>query len=175
MRVCDLMTQGVATCAVTDDLAEPARVMWEKDCGCVPVLDAARRVVGMLTDRDVCMAAYTQGKPLREIRVSSAMSKALHACHPDDMLEEAVETMRREQVRRLPVVDETGLLVGLVSLNDLACEAFDERVLRSKDVTLDQIGETLAALCSHRMRAGEELVAASPTRRTAAERVAVPT
>jgi CBS-domain-containing membrane protein len=94
--------------------------MWEADCGVVPVIDAESRVVGMITDRDVCMAAYTQGKPLWQIPVSSACSQKVYACKLNDSLQTAENLMRVAQVRRLPVVDEDGQLWGLVSLGDLA-------------------------------------------------------
>jgi CBS domain-containing protein len=124
--------------------------MWEGDCGCVPVVDQDGRVVGMLTDRDVCMAAYTQGKPLTDVRVESAMAKQVHSCRPDDAVATAERTMRERQVRRLPVIDAKGRLVGLLSLNDIAIEAVRERELRQREVSAAEVGLTLAALCAHR-------------------------
>jgi CBS domain-containing protein len=164
MKVQKLMTKDVATCSSLDDLSVPARLMWEHDCGCVPVVDSEGRVEGMITDRDVCMAAYTSGRTLRELRVSGAMSRKVVGCRPDDDLASAEEAMRNAQVRRLPVMDEKRKLVGLITLNDLACEASDERVLRRKELTLDEIALTLATVSAHRQRHGEEL-AARPTRR----------
>ena len=77
MRVEQLMTRTVETCEPHDTLVTAARIMWTRDCGCVPVVvpeEGGHRVVGMLTDRDVCMAAYLQGRPLSEISVASVMS-----------------------------------------------------------------------------------------------------
>lgn len=68
MKVQDIMTADVETCRLDDTLDRPAAIMWERDCGVVPVVDDESRIVGMLTDRDICMAAYTQGRPLPEIR-----------------------------------------------------------------------------------------------------------
>ena len=74
MKVMDAMTRSVAACNEEDTLNRAAQLMWEGDCGCIPVLDAGGDVRGILTDRDVCMAAYTQGLPLQQIPVRRAMS-----------------------------------------------------------------------------------------------------
>lgn len=118
MLVGDLMTRDPKTCAPDDSLEAAARILWDEDVGVVPVvLDG--RAVGVVTDRDACMAAYTRGRPLREIPVFVAMSKVLHAVRPDDRVEEALRVMRERQVRRLPVVDPHGRLLGLLSATDL--------------------------------------------------------
>ncbi len=147
MNVGQLMTQDVRACRPEDTLDTAAQIMWDNDCGCVPVVDANRRVVGMLTDRDICMAAYTQGGPLRALLASSAMAKKVFSCKPEDTLEAAEEIMRANQIRRLPVVDAEGRLLGIISLNDIAREAERERTRRRKEVTTDEIGLTLAAIC----------------------------
>ena len=77
MTVGDLMTTDVKACGSHDGLDVPARLMWANDCGCVPVVDESGHVVGMLTDRDICMAALTQGGPLTQLRVSNSMAKVL--------------------------------------------------------------------------------------------------
>ncbi len=150
MNVGQLMTQNVRACHAEDTLNIAAQIMWENDCGCVPVVDAERRVVGMLTDRDICMAAYTQGGALRALRVSSAMAKKVHACKTEDALSAAEELMQARQIRRLPVVDADGHLVGIISLNDIAREAERERAARKKEVTTEEIGLALAAICKAR-------------------------
>ncbi|MBL9007027.1 MAG: CBS domain-containing protein [Myxococcales bacterium] len=123
MQVQQLMSEPVLVCHTSDTLSDAARFMWENDVGAVPIVDNQGRVVSMLTDRDICMAAYTQGRPLSEIGVSVAMSERLVVCHPEDSLERAEELMSLYQVRRLPVVDLEGLVLGILSLNDLARSA----------------------------------------------------
>ncbi len=120
MRVKEMMTAPVVTCAVDHHLNDVARCMWEYDCGSIPIVDDDGRLVGMLTDRDVCMAAYTQGLPLEDIRVPTAMSTQILLCHIDDSVEMAERLMREGQVRRVPVVDNNGRPVGIISMNDLA-------------------------------------------------------
>jgi CBS domain-containing protein len=119
-RVLDAMTRSVVTCKADDSLNRAAQVMWEADCGAVPIVDEDGRLIGMITDRDICMAAYTQGLPLAGISVRSAMSTALHSCKPGDSLRSLMDAMAKYQVRRVPVVDEGGKLVGIVSLADVA-------------------------------------------------------
>ncbi len=103
----------------SDRLDAAARVLWEQDCGFVPVLDAASGLCGVLTDRDLCMAAYTQGRSLGEIPVSAVMARKVSTCRPDDSVAAALATMQEAQVRRLPVIDALGRLVGVLAMNDL--------------------------------------------------------
>lgn len=151
MNVGQLMTHNVRACRPEDTLDTAAQIMWDNDCGCVPVVDAHRQVVGMLTDRDICMAAYTQGGALRALLVSSAMSKKVHSCKPEDPLAAAEELMRTRRIRRLPVTDAEGHLVGVISLNDIAREAQGERTRAKKEVTSGEVGLTLATICSPRL------------------------
>ena len=75
----------------------------------------------MITDRDLCMAAYTTGRTLSDLHVHDAMSRELHKCRPGDSIEDAEALMQRAQVRRLPVVDHGGQLAGILSLADVVC------------------------------------------------------
>jgi CBS domain-containing protein len=152
--VSEIMTSKVASCVETDTLADAARLMGEVDCGAIPVVAqaASRRLIGIVTDRDICMAAYRMGKPLAEIRVHDAMTAPVRTCSADASPSEAEYVMRDAGVRRLPVVDERGTLVGLLSLADLAREAEHERRLRQPVVNQIEIGATLAAICAPRPR-----------------------
>jgi len=139
MRVRDLMTPDPWSCAPTDSLAAAARLLWDRDVGVLPVVEGGV-VVGMLTDRDACMAAYTQGRPLAELPVRSAMSREVHAARPDDSIASAMFTMREQQVRRLPVVDEAGGLQGVLSVGDLTGAAV------VGDLDPGELIDTLAAI-----------------------------
>ena len=123
MKVEQIMNRDVKVCYAQDTLNRPAQIMWDEPCGAVPVVDGQYKPVGFLTDRDICMAAYTQGKPLHEVRVETAMARKVVSCRSDDDLSSAAGLMRQNRTRRLPVVDLNGVLVGLLSLDDLACEA----------------------------------------------------
>ena len=123
--------------------------MWENDVGCLPVTegDESGRLIGMITDRDICMAAYFAERALSEIRVADAMTKDTRACNPGDDLAEARAIMRETAVRRLPVIDESERVIGLLSLADLAREAIRQRGVMNRDVTVGEVGLVLAAIC----------------------------
>jgi CBS domain-containing protein len=161
MRVEALMTRTVATCRPHDTLDGVARTMWDGDFGCVPVVqddDGGVCVVGMITDRDICMAAYTQGRPLFDIPVSTAMQRDVRSCGPKDTVRQAIKILETNQLHRLPVVDDHDHLVGLLSLADVAREAAREHSRSARDVTADEIADAVEAVTAPRARG--ELVAA---------------
>jgi len=119
MYVHELMTPAPAVCTTSDHLSRAAQIMWDRDCGVVPVLDAAGHLAGIVTDRDLCMAAYTQGVALHDLNVERVMSKLLTTVGADDSIEDALEMLAEAEVRRLPVVDAQGRLVGILSLADV--------------------------------------------------------
>jgi len=120
MNTEQLMTRNVRTCSADDTLEQATRIMWDADVGSVVVTDEERRPIGMITDRDVAMAVYTQGVALRDARVQSAMANQVVTCSVTSTLSEIEDKMQRAQVRRIPVVDSAGKLVGVVSLADIA-------------------------------------------------------
>jgi CBS domain-containing protein len=148
MQVKELMTRAVVCCRDTDKLTTAAMIMWDCDVGTVPVLDGDGRVVGMITDRDIAMAAYTRGQPLTEIPVASARSQTLIACTPEDDIAAVEEKMRSSQVRRVPVLDALDELVGILSLNDLVRAASATR--RFGAPAPAEVTATLGAICRPR-------------------------
>jgi CBS domain-containing protein len=112
MIISELMQHDVRTCTAGVSLAVPARIMWEHDCGSVPVMGEDGQLTGMITDRDICMAAYLRGQPLHECTVADVMSRPAIATHANDTLAKAEDTMRDNRIRRLPVVDESGRLTA---------------------------------------------------------------
>jgi CBS domain-containing protein len=127
-------------------------MMRDNDCGCLPVTagDESQTVVGMITDRDICVVAQSQGKPLTEIPVRDAMAKGVWACNPGDAPDEAEAIMREARVRRLPVVDEADHLLGLLSLADLAREAARQHWSKHREITEAEVGAVLATICEPR-------------------------
>lgn len=119
MKVAAIMTDDVVVCGAHDTLERAAHLMWDRDVGCLPVVDAVGGLLGIVTDRDVALTAYRRGLPLREIPVSMAMAPRVYVCAPDDEVGVAAHTMSVRRVRRLPVVDDAGHVVGVVSLDDL--------------------------------------------------------
>lgn len=120
MQIKDLMSHPAVTCPTSATLDHAARLMWECDCGVVPVVDGKGHLTGVLTDRDICMAAYTQGRRLNDISVTTAMAKHVIALRGEDTLDSAEHLMADNQIRRLPVLDRDDHVIGVVSLNDIA-------------------------------------------------------
>jgi CBS domain-containing protein len=152
MKVKDVMSHNVRTCFMSDNLAAAAQLMWEHDCGCVPVLNDHAQVVGMITDRDVCMTVFFQGVSMSEIKVSTVMSRQVFVCTADDDLSAAEKIMSEKKVRRLPVLDTQARLVGLLSLSDIATRADQEctQGTVTRSVTDAQVARLAAAVCKSR-------------------------
>ncbi|MCK6446080.1 MAG: CBS domain-containing protein [Planctomycetes bacterium] len=146
MKIEELMTKSVATVSCDDTLEAAARQFWERDAGVVPVVDGRGVVVGMLTDRDVCIAAWTRGARLWEVRVADVMAKRVQVCWADDSPEVALELMVEQRVRRLPVVDSERRLLGLVSLCDLARSAAKDSRPATRERRLSRVGAALAEI-----------------------------
>jgi CBS-domain-containing membrane protein len=150
MLVEQLMSRTPYTCQPSDMLDVPARVMWERDVGCVAVVDENRKAVGMITDRDICMAAYTTGGRLYEMNVMRTLNRPLVSCSPGDSIAAAERLMSEHQVRRLAVVDAFGALVGVISQNDLVREAVDENESRRREISGNEVLRTIHAIGSIR-------------------------
>jgi CBS domain-containing protein len=157
-KIDTFMTATLHTCSLGDSLTRAAQIMWDCDCGAVPVVDADGKLCGMLTDRDLCMAAYTKGSPLFAIAVSDVMSKHPHVCTVGDTLAHAISLMASAQVRRLPVVDAGGRPVGIVSLADIVHSA---AFLGQKDAEglMFQLLDAVSKRRSHTSSTGEPLAA----------------
>ncbi|MDH5306712.1 MAG: CBS domain-containing protein, partial [Myxococcales bacterium] len=142
-------------CRPDDSLDAAARIMSERDCGCVPVVESngSHRLVGMITDRDICLAAHKRNLKLRDMRVDEAMSSRIYSCSPGATPAEVEELMRSAQVRRIPIVDSGQGLLGMVSLADLARLAEARKVSERRGVTEHEVTETLAAICQPRAAA----------------------
>ncbi|MDQ4122917.1 MAG: CBS domain-containing protein [Acidobacteriota bacterium] len=120
MKVRDVMTTEVGYCLADAPVTQAAEIMWQRDCGVVPVVDENQRVIGMITDRDICFAAVTKNRVPSEIKISEVISQnEVQTCAPGDAIEIALKTLKRHQLRRLPVVNKDGVLVGILSLADL--------------------------------------------------------
>jgi CBS domain-containing protein len=124
--------------------------MWECDCGVVPVVDSEGAVCGIVTDRDLCMAAYIQGSRLAEIPVWSVMSRDVHACDAEADVREAERLMRECQIRRLPVIDNRGRLIGVLSLGDVAQAVSKGPVVRQAGGEGAEFMQTVASVSEPR-------------------------
>lgn len=153
MRVYSVMKREPRTCTPETDLATAGRTMAQVDCGFLPVIDADRRVVGLVTDRDICLAVTLRDELPSSLKVQDAISGEVYSCAADEEITEALNTMREYGIRRLPVLDMAGRLEGILSLDDIVLEA---RALGSEQFTgpfYSDIARTLKAICSHPMPA----------------------
>jgi len=122
MLVHEIMTTAVECCVPTDTAQHAAEIMRKVDIGVIPVLagETDPKVVGMVTDRDLCMAVVAEGRDSRQVRVQECMTGKVVALNAEDDVEHAAEVMAEAQVRRLPVVGQNGSILGIVALADVA-------------------------------------------------------
>jgi CBS domain-containing protein len=150
MRVKELMSQPVRTCSVHESADRAASIMWDRDCGIVPVTDDDHRVVGVVTDRDICMAALFHNATLKDIPITEVMSADLCACAPDDDIAEAEELMSSRQVHRLPVLAADRRPVGMLSVSDVIQQVRPPSGTRTTQNASEQCLQTLAAISEPR-------------------------
>ncbi len=140
MRVEDIMTKEVSSCSPGTNAAAAAEIMWNKDCGSVPIIEDGGRIVGIVTDRDLFIALGTRNQRAADLPVSEIMNHEVLICSPEDDLRVALKTMAQERVHRLPVVDQDGALQGILSIDDVVSRAESDGL--SKEVL-----RTMKALC----------------------------
>jgi CBS domain-containing protein len=148
------MTRDVESCTPGANLAQAAMIMWRRDCGFVPVVEnPGNRFTGVITDRDICMATATKHCTPDSVQVGTVMNRRAITCAPSDDAQIAMRRMSEGQVRRLPVIDKEGRLMGVLALNDLALAA--ERTARRGDesVTYGDVMGVLRAVSAHHLPA----------------------
>jgi CBS domain-containing protein len=145
MKAREVMSQPPYTCGPTTDLATVAKIMWDHDCGFVPVVDASGVVAGVVTDRDICIATSTRRLLPEHISAAHAMASPIHACLSDDSVSDVLATMKQFRIRRVPVIDANGTLQGVISLNDLVLASNATREPQASDIVA-----TMAEICAHR-------------------------
>jgi CBS domain-containing protein len=150
MTAKDFMTANVKSCGADANLASVAKIMWDCDCGTVPVVNEERKIIGMITDRDICIAAATRSTAPANIRVREVMSGPVRKCFSEDGVSTVLRTMKEGRVRRLPVLDREERLVGIVSINDLVARA-DRHA--GATVPADEFLATLKSICAHSVAA----------------------
>ena len=119
MIVKEVMNTAVETCAPDSDLVAVVKVMHDRGCGFVPVVDSQGVVVGVVTDRDICLAAGTRHRPLDRMSAGETMSHPVYSCFPDENDKAVLGAMAKHRVRRLPVLDKSGHLQGVLSMDDV--------------------------------------------------------
>ena len=145
MKVQDVMVRGVRFCNPDTNLATVARIFWEQGCGALPVVDKGR-AIGMITDRDVSIALGTRNAKAGDTFVRDVALPKVFFCLVQDDIHTALNTMRAQQVRRLPVVDNEGALVGILSLDDIVLFAVEGG---SAELTYADVIDTMKSIYVH--------------------------
>ncbi|MFO1463297.1 MAG: CBS domain-containing protein [bacterium] len=151
MKVKDIMNASPRSCRPQTNLAEVATLMWDGDCGVIPVVEDGNRAIGMVTDRDICIAVATRRRRADEIQVRELCGGELFSCRPEDEVLSALHSMGEHKVRRLPVLNQSGELVGVLSLNDIILEAKEKRDRRTGAPTYEEVLNALKSICGHRL------------------------
>jgi len=141
------MTQPAVTCAPETTVAIAGHLMADTGCGVLPVVDPRRRLLGIVTDRDLLMALVSTDRHAGQLSVQDAMKSAVTTCSEDDDLRTALDAMRRTAVRRLPVVDRDGHAIGVLSIDDVVRWGVAPEGVRAAHVidVLEQICESRTA------------------------------
>jgi CBS domain-containing protein len=130
MKVFEVMTIDVGYCHPEDNLTRAAQIMWEKDCGIVPVVTADKHIVGVITDRDIAIAAATRNRRTASIKAGEMRFAAVHTCAPEDDVKDALRKMRKYKIRRLCVKGQDKDLHGIISLSDILLKAGEKKSVR---------------------------------------------
>lgn len=147
MTVKDVMTKQVAICRAETNLAEASALMWENDCGALPVVAANGEIAGIVTDRDICIALGTRNVRSSDLNVGDVLQDRVLMCNVSEDVHTALQRMREGKVRRMPVVNDDSSLEGIVSMDDIVLKATPDGSMGSVISYVDAV-TTLQAIYS---------------------------
>jgi len=146
MKVKELMMGTPYQCQPETNLGEATELMWNGNCGFLPVVDSEGKIHGVVTDRDICIALGTRNRLPGEIPVREVMSEKLFSCTPEDDVHIVLQTMKNGCVRRLPVISQEEKLVGVVSMDDVLLRAQPTSHGKEPDLSSDEVVRTYRAI-----------------------------
>jgi len=146
MKVKEVMMRTPYYCQKETNLGSATELMWNADCGFLPVQTPDGKVIGVITDRDICIALGTRGRLAGDIVVGEVMSGKLYSCAPDDDIHLALQTMKEGKVRRLPVNAQKGSLVGVISMDDILLRAEPMSLGREPELSSDEVVRAYRAI-----------------------------
>jgi len=146
MKVVDVMMGTPYFCRPETNLGVATELMWTGNCGFLPVVQNDGKVIGVITDRDICIALGTRGRPSGEVTVAAAMSPGVYACAPEEDIHAALRAMREGHVRRLPVITREGALVGVISMDDVLLRAEPPTLGKAPELSSEEIVKTFRAI-----------------------------
>jgi CBS-domain-containing membrane protein len=148
MKVKEVMTPNAQAIWITGSLADAAKMMWENDCGVLPIIKDGQKVVGVITDRDICMATAIRDRNPSSISVEEVMTGKVYGVDLDESVERALQTMQEHHVRRLPVIDPEGELKGILSMNDVLLHAVAKGT-EGEVINYAEVVKTFQTICQH--------------------------
>ena len=146
MQVKDVMVRTPAFCGPQTNLGEAAAILWDRNCGILPMVDSQQRVTGVVTDRDLCIAMGTRNSLPGEINLAQVASGKVYSCRSDETIPGALEIMAQHKVRRLIVVDNQGRLEGILSMDDIILHAEPASAGKAPELSSDSVMKTLKAI-----------------------------
>lgn len=148
MKVKDVMTPHPQTIWLTESLADAASMMWENDCGVLPIVKD-QKVIGMITDRDICMATTIRQSNPSSVSVEEVMTGEVYGVDPEDNIDQALQVMQQHQIRRVPVISPDGELKGILSMNDIVLHAKAPEAAEKDSIGYGEVVKTYQAICRH--------------------------
>jgi CBS domain-containing protein len=141
MEVKEIMSQSAVCCTPETNVGVAVELMWVRNCGMLPVVGPDQKLVGIVTDRDICIAMGTRNRLPGELSVGEIATQDVFTCEPDDEIHQALQTMASKHVRRLPVLNSKGIPQGILSMDDIithgdlhkwegCCELSSEEIIR---------------------------------------------
>ena len=162
MKVAEAMTKPPAYCGPETNLAAAVEILWNKNCGVLPIVDSSQQLIGVVTDRDMCIALGTRNRLPSEITVKDVTSSKIVACKPDDDLRKALAMIAEAKVRRLPVIDAAGKLQGILSMDDVVLHTQTGAIKRDVELSAEDVVNTLKSVYTPQPRdAGQQRAAAA--------------
>lgn len=145
MQVKEIMTPDAKAIWLTESLSDAAQLMWENDCGALPIIKDGRKVIGMITDRDICMAVAMRDTNPSGVSVEEVMTGQVYSVNAEDEIDQALKAMQEHKIRRLPVVNAEGELEGILSMNDVVLAARR----KGDSLAYGDVVKTYQAICEH--------------------------
>jgi CBS domain-containing protein len=143
VKVSSIMMRTPAACSAKTNLGAAVEVLWQRNCGMLPVTDDESKVVGVVTDRDLCIALGTRNRLPGEVTLKEVITGKMFWCKPDDDVHVALNTMAREKVRRLPVINSEGKLEGILSMDDVVVHSEARSLTKKPELAYEDVVDTL--------------------------------
>ncbi len=159
MKVREVMTKNAIFCGPESTLEEASFLMQKHNCGFLPVVGDGGNLIGVVTDRDMCIALGARNRKPSDLRVRDVMPRKLFKCMEGDDVNSALKTLRDATIRRIPVVDRESVLVGVISIDDIVLNA--RELLLDKKVSYGAVANAYNAIRSRPLLANKAGVTVS--------------